>query len=72
MAQLFKNIFGDMIATENTCSGNTLPSPEQLKHKVILKGNLRVKKKVRILLFSQQVATKIVENALWRSVFLCI
>jgi len=47
MAQLFNDIFGDIIATDNLCNGNVLPSPEQLKHKVILKGSLRVKKKVR-------------------------
>ena len=38
MAMQFNTIFGDMLATENLCEGNTLPSPEQLKYKVILKG----------------------------------
>ena len=47
MAQMFTEIFGDMLATQNLCHQNNLPSPEQLKYKVILKGNLRSKKKVR-------------------------
>ena len=46
MAQMFTEIFGDMLATENLCNMNKLPSPEQLKNKVILKGNLKNKKKV--------------------------
>ena len=38
MAMQFNTIFGDMLATENLSEGNTLPSPEKLKYKVILKG----------------------------------
>lgn len=47
MAQLFTEIFGDSLATDNLCNGNQLPSPEQLKYKVILKGNPKLKKKSR-------------------------
>ena len=49
MAQMFTEIFGDMLATQNLCHMNTLPSPEQLKNKVILKGNLKNKKKVHLV-----------------------
>lgn len=45
MAQQFTDIMGDMLAIEDFCENNTLPSPEQLKYKIILKGRAQIRKK---------------------------
>eukprot|EP00111_Clytia_hemisphaerica_P009358 TCONS_00027468-protein len=58
MAQMFTEIFGDTIATDNLCNLNNLPSPEQLKYKIILKGNLKSKKKMRQRKISKQTTKK--------------
>ena len=50
MADIFVSELGDMLATNNLCdemSINTLPSPNQLKRKILLKGKIKVKKKVK-------------------------
>lgn len=51
MADIFVSELGDMLATNNLCdemSINTLPSPNQLKRKILLKGKIKVKKKHKI------------------------
>lgn len=45
MSGLFISIFGEMLAVDNLSYNNTLPSPEQLKYKIILKGNPKSQKK---------------------------
>lgn len=49
MADIFVTELGDMLATTNLCDElgvNTLPSPKDLKGKILLKGKIKVKKKV--------------------------
>ncbi|PFX17769.1 1-phosphatidylinositol 4,5-bisphosphate phosphodiesterase zeta-1-like [Stylophora pistillata] len=51
MADIFVCELGDMLATHNLCDElgiNTLPSPNQLKRKILLKGKIKVKKKHKI------------------------
>lgn len=50
MADIFMNELGDMLATNNLCverKENRLPSPNDLKRKIILKGKIKLRKKVR-------------------------
>lgn len=50
MADIFVTELGDMLATNNLCDElgvNTLPSPTDLKQKILLKGKIKVKKKVK-------------------------
>ena len=50
MADIFVSELGDMLATNNLCDEldiNTLPSPNHLKRKILLKGKIKVKKKVK-------------------------
>ncbi|XP_031557725.1 1-phosphatidylinositol 4,5-bisphosphate phosphodiesterase zeta-1-like [Actinia tenebrosa] len=52
MADIFMNELGDMLATNNLCverKENKLPSPNDLKRKIILKGKIKLKKKSRAL-----------------------
>lgn len=56
MANMFVEVFGDMLATEDLCTNNTLPSPEKLKHKVILKGHARSKKKSRVKIHGKKLS----------------
>ena len=49
MADIFLTELGDMLATTNLCDElgvNTLPSPDDLKRKILLKGKIKTKKKV--------------------------
>lgn len=51
MADIFVKELGDMLATNNLCDElgiQTLPSPKDLKRKILLKGKIKVKKKVII------------------------
>ncbi|XP_065065661.1 1-phosphatidylinositol 4,5-bisphosphate phosphodiesterase zeta-1-like isoform X2 [Rhopilema esculentum] len=47
MANFFVAEFGDLLATEDLSENNTLPSPNQLLRKIILKGRSVPKKKSR-------------------------
>ena len=50
MAKMFQEEFGDMLVMENLCDErgvNQLPSPNDLKRKILLKGKIKHKKKVR-------------------------
>ena len=52
MADIFVKELGDMLATNNLSDElgiQTLPSPNDLKRKILLKGKIKVKKKVTIL-----------------------
>lgn len=54
MADIFVTELGDMLATNNLSDElgiQTLPSPRDLKGKILLKGKIKVKKKVTILTF---------------------
>lgn len=54
MADIFVTELGDMLATNNLSDElgiQTLPSPKDLKGKILLKGKIKVKKKVTILTF---------------------
>jgi len=49
MADIFVTELGDMLATNNLSDElgiQTLPSPKDLKGKILLKGKIKVKKKV--------------------------
>ena len=49
MADIFVTELGDMLATNNLSDElgiQTLPSPKDLKRKILLKGKIKVKKKV--------------------------
>ena len=49
MADIFVHELGDMLVTGNMCEErmqNKLPSPNDLKGKIILKGKIKQKKKV--------------------------
>ena len=49
MADIFITELGDMLATNNLSDElgiQTLPSPNDLKGKILLKGKIKVKKKV--------------------------
>ena len=51
MADIFVTELGDMLATTNLCDElgvNTLPSPNDLKRKILLKGKIKTKKKVKV------------------------
>ncbi|CAH3162232.1 unnamed protein product [Porites evermanni] len=51
MADIFVTELGDMLATTNLCDElgvNTLPSPNDLKRKILLKGKIKTKKKHKI------------------------
>ena len=51
MADIFVTELGDMLATTNLCGElgvNTLPSPNDLKGKILLKGKIKTKKKVKV------------------------
>ncbi|XP_032221029.2 1-phosphatidylinositol 4,5-bisphosphate phosphodiesterase zeta-1 isoform X2 [Nematostella vectensis] len=47
MAEIFLKDFGDMLVTQDFCRGNVLPSPNALKRRIILKGKIRIKKKIK-------------------------
>lgn len=48
MADIFVTELGEMLASSNLCDElNTLPSPNQLKGKILLKGKIKTKKKVK-------------------------
>ena len=52
MADIFVSELGNMLATNNLSDElgiQTLPSPEDLKGKILLKGKIKVKKKVTTL-----------------------
>lgn len=54
MADIFVTELGDMLAINNLSDElgiQTLPSPKDLKGKILLKGKIKVKKKVTILTF---------------------
>lgn len=49
MADIFVRELGDMLVTDDLSEGRTqneLPSPNDLKRKIILKGKIKQKKKV--------------------------
>lgn len=51
MSDIFVTELGDMLATNNLCDElclNTLPSPNQLKGKILLKGKIKTKKKPKM------------------------
>ena len=51
MADIFVTELGDMLATTNLCDElgvDTLPSPNDLKRKILLKGKIKTKKKVKV------------------------
>jgi len=55
MADIFVNELGDMLATNNLSDElgiHTLPSPKDLKRKILLKGKIKVKKKVTLTIIS--------------------
>lgn len=50
MADIFVSELGDILVTNNLCDEqgvNTLPSPKDLKGKILLKGKIKTKKKVK-------------------------
>lgn len=50
MADIFVTELGEMLASNNLCDElcvNMLPSPNQLKGKILLKGKIKTKKKVK-------------------------
>lgn len=50
MADIFVTELGEMLASSNLCDElcvTTLPSPNQLKGKILLKGKIKTKKKVK-------------------------
>ena len=50
MADIFVTELGGMLATNNLSDElgvNTLPSPKDLKQKILLKGKIKLKKKVK-------------------------
>ena len=62
MSDIFVTELGDMLATNNLCDElclNTLPSPNQLKRKILLKGKIKTKKKV-IRCFTSDVDKNVV------------
>ena len=51
MANTFVTELGDLLATTNLCEErrvNTLPSPKNLKRKILLKGKIKLRKKVKV------------------------
>ena len=65
MADIFVTELGDMLATINLCDElgiNTLPSPMDLRRKILLKGKIKVKKKVKDYYFVLACSSLLIMN----------
>ena len=53
MVEIFLEVFGDMLVTQHLFDerrrANELPSPNELKRKILLKGKIKLNKKVRAI-----------------------